>query len=1311
MLGRLKSVIARSAATKQSPGGRGLLRCARNDTSCDSLRRTGRDHSIAPIALLVGLTLPHPVAAQAPFVSLDTDGWNLHQALPTEGGGVFVRALASAVTGGMVTVDIGGTQGNLLSASFPVAATPQATIPSISFMPLPRVAPLADVPAFKWFNGITFNGAIGADGTLGFANGYHGLLLQTTNGGRTWTDLTDPSSNAVLKADIASIAISPSLGTGGPIAVAGSLSPPAKTPDFFPPLHFATRAGSDINWHASTILMADGSAQRDHYYSEMLKVQYASSNFVVALGAIAPDIATPRYPILYSGDAGRTFQPLADLGAQTGLRDLVYDSTHHLLWAASGSNGDVLRFDLSGCLAPGAATCKPSYVSASLLPSADTQPRIYGLAVSPDGKTVVAVSQTGDAYYLTDADSRLPGSSWCKTARDCAATLSPSGEGFTGEVWTASFLTDDQVMLVGRNTRNSAASAMVFLSADRGLDWYPVPIATSDWSVVQAPLTGRYVPDSAVFAAPQGTLRVAGATISTDAPSATLTPAMILGGTGTLGGPGLTVDTRANETLILNSTLSGSGSLVKTGAGTLLLRPQPLFDPDNPDGPFPNVGNYHAGGTIVRGGTLNIATDAALGVPSANDGATFLPLYYYPAPDCAGSLCKYALTLDGGTLQAANDLTLRTRWLDPGSVPRSADRQIVLGPGGGVIDSNGYRVSVPGTISGAGDLTKVGAGTLILSGVNTYKGATTITAGTLAIAGNGSIAASSGVTLAAGATFDVSGSGGQTIRDLAGSGGTVNVGAGVLAFGTDNATIFAGAFVGTGTLIKQGGGAVTLNGNSAGFAGSTAVIGGTLAIGDATTPGAVLGGNVTIGPGATVGGHGVIGGSVANAGLVSPGGSIGVLTINGNYSQGPSGSLLIQLTPNATPGVGYDQLQVGGAANLAGALVLTIDPGSYAVGTRYDVLHAAGGVSGGFGSVTYNPALAGYLTPDVSYDPFNAYVTLAPVPAPLGRPAPLFAGAQQAADMQTAIVAAVAGIADAVLAGGCDTATRRNVAMGDGCATRRLGNRLHSETWLRGIGGIGDLSGGDGRASFSNAYGGALVGYGIGGEHLTLGAGAGYLASFVSFFDGSDASQNAGLGLVYGRYESGALRVRAMAAYGGGRVDGERVIAGTGLAAMGNRDGAFGTLDLRMAYAVRLGAYTLEPRARLAYIHVGQGGFTETGAGFLDLGYGDLTTNEADGRFTLRLARGFSLRGARVTPWLEAGMQQALSGTSRVATVSAGPFGVRVPGISPSPTAGVAEAGVRIAVGNDLDGFVRYQGLLSANQVENAFSAGITCRF
>ena len=50
-----------------------------------------------------------------------------------------------------------------------------------------------------------------------------------------------------------------------------------------------------------------------------------------------------------------------------------------------------------------------------------------------------------------------------------------------------------------------------------------------------------------------------------------------------------------------------------------------------------------------------------------------------------------------------------------------------------------------------------------------------------------------------------------------------------------------------------------------------------------------------------------------------------------------------------------------------------------------------------------------------------------------------------------------------------------------------------------------------------------------------LGLGGGYLATGLNFSDGSSASQNAGLGFVYGRYargRCGSARWRPMAAAG-----------------------------------------------------------------------------------------------------------------------------------------------------------------------------------
>ena len=91
--------------------------------------------------------------------------------------------------------------------------------------------------------------------------------------------------------------------------------------------------------------------------------------------------------------------------------------------------------------------------------------------------------------------------------------------------------------------------------------------------------------------------------------------------------------------------------------------------------------------------------------------------------------------------------------------------------------------------------------------------------------------------------------------------------------------------------------------------------------------------------------------------------------------------------------------------------------------------------------------------------------------------------------------------------------------------------------------------------------------------------------------------------------------------------------------------------------------------------------------------------------------RSFAFGAWGVSPWAEAGVQETFSGLSRGVVETDGAFSTGVGGISPAPTAGVIGLGLDAAPTNALDLFLRYQGLFSANQMENAFSAGLTARF
>ncbi|WP_075090297.1 hypothetical protein [Verrucomicrobium spinosum] len=143
------------------------------------------------------------------------------------------------------------------------------------------------------------------------------------------------------------------------------------------------------------------------------------------------------------------------------------------------------------------------------------------------------------------------------------------------------------------------------------------------------------------------------------------------------------------------------------------------------------------------------------------------------------------------------------------------------------------------------------------------------------------------------------------------------------------------------------GGTTVLNGTSF-LAGTTSVTGGSLLVnGNLMTP------QVNVSRGALLGGNGYISGNVHNAGTVSPGNSIGHLTIGGNYTQTSGGTLLIEV---AGPGR-YDRLTVHGTAHLDGTLRIAALNKHVSFGDQYPFLHA-GKITGRFDRIVMpNPGV------------------------------------------------------------------------------------------------------------------------------------------------------------------------------------------------------------------------------------------------------------------------------------------------------------------------------------------------------------------
>ncbi|MDP9892350.1 outer membrane autotransporter protein [Variovorax boronicumulans] len=268
-------------------------------------------------------------------------------------------------------------------------------------------------------------------------------------------------------------------------------------------------------------------------------------------------------------------------------------------------------------------------------------------------------------------------------------------------------------------------------------------------------------PDNATYA---GLVSGAGGIEKTGAGTLTLTRDQAFTGTTTigagvlqLGNGGTTGSVKGsivnNATLAINrsdahtvsNTISGSGSLVKQGAGTTTL----------------TAANSYAGGTALKQGRLNVGHNLSLGTG--------------------------ALSMDDGTTLgfAANGLNL-------------ANAVVLTGSNDPVIDTGSFGATLSGNISGGGFITKIGSGTLTLSGANSYTGATDVAAGTLKAGATGTFSAASAHNVRSGATLDLAGFS-QTVASLANS-GTVSL------VGTAPGTTLTvnGAYVGSGGVLRLG---------------------------------------------------------------------------------------------------------------------------------------------------------------------------------------------------------------------------------------------------------------------------------------------------------------------------------------------------------------------------------------------------------------------------------------------------------------------------------------------------------------------------
>ena len=380
----------------------------------------------------------------------------------------------------------------------------------------------------------------------------------------------------------------------------------------------------------------------------------------------------------------------------------------------------------------------------------------------------------------------------------------------------------------------------------------------------------------------------------------------------------VTVNAAQNYTIGGSGSISGAGTLTKSGTGTLIV----------------NNANNLSGAEALNGGTIQF-----------NDGS---------------SLGTGALTIQNGTVvnnYAAGDyLNLANALV----VPAGAAATIELG----------NAIDLTGTLTGAGTLNlnvqNTGVTDEIKGNFGTFTGTVNLlgSGGLLLVANGGAFYgfADALTTVNAPVTMGFhDNSGGNTYTFGALSGTNPNAafydqyaGAPTLSIGSFNlSSTFAGQFQTSVNVTKTGTGTLTLSGYST-HTGNTTVSSGILAV-----TGSFSSSPVTVDSGAILEGTGILGGGVTiqSGGILEPdlgGGSFGILTVSNSLNLNTS---QLDFDLSSSPAGANDEILLpGGTLNESGVQTYNLNLVNNALGAgTYTLIGGASGSTGGSGFISNLP--------------------------------------------------------------------------------------------------------------------------------------------------------------------------------------------------------------------------------------------------------------------------------------------------------------------------------------------------------------------
>ncbi len=825
-------------------------------------------------------------------------------------------------------------------------------------------------------------------------------------------------------------------------------------------------------------------------------------------------------------------------------------------------------------------------------------------------------------------------------------------------------------------------------------------------------------------------------------------------------------------------------SLTKNGAGTLTLSEM----------------NIYTGPTTINGGALAIAATGGI-TSSLTNNATF-----ENAGTVAGSVTNNAgatFTQTGGSVS--------------GGVINAGTANANGGALNGAIANNaGGIFNVGGTVTGNGafgnasgaTLAVTGTGSYTLAGVLTNNGGVTVDAGGALTASGGILNAASGVVTNNGTVTD----------DLANAGLVSN-------YGTYNAIVASntGRITNTGTWngnVVSSSGSIGNAGlwsgnivNSGTFTNSGTASNGLTNSGNATTSGGVINGAIVNSGTFTVTGTTTGNGRFSNSGTFALSGGdftgLASFTNNGLVTAANGGTLGAASFVNATGGIvdlrngsatnvlnlagsvtfnagsiykvevntagQSDRIAATGTASLNGGTVQVNNaPGVYALGTRYRIATAGGGVSGQFSGLTQSsPLSTPFLAFGLNYDPNNVYldVTRSAVSfASVGQTRNQIAtgGGLDSVPLSISLVNAVAQL-DMAAAGRVfdqlsgevhasaktaliedshfvrDAATSRIRAVFGAVGASRAPVMAYADPadgktgayvafaslgsgavavapttdrfalWGQGFGSWGSTDSNGNAASLSHSTGGFL----IGGdapifETWRLGMMAGYSRTIFNVRDraSSGTSDNYHLGL-YGGTQWGNLGFRTGAAYTWHDVTTSRSVAFPGFGGSLKGDYRAGTAQVfgELGYGIRVGSFGFEPFVNLAYVNLNTDGFAENG-GAAALRSTSTSTGVTFTTLGLHASTDFALGETAATLRSTLGWRHAFGDTTPFANFAfAGGSPFTVAGVPIAKDALVLDVGLDVAIARNTTLGISYGGQYGGNAIDQSVRAKFNVRF